>query len=296
MRQVPRAHTVAAPRGRRLQVVEDGDPGGFPVIAHGGTPGGAEPLREGWVDDARARSLRLIAYDRPGYGGSTPDPGRAVASAAADVAAIADALDIGRFATWGFSGGGPHALACAALLGGRVTAAGALSSPAPFDAAGLDWFAGQADDNVREHQVALEGAEPLRRLLAPAREGLLAARPDQMRAGFGDMLSEPDDRALTPEVAAYLLAGTKHGLAPGLDGWVDDDCAFVTPWGFDLGVIAVPVKLWHGVQDRFIPVSHLHWLAAHIPGAEHEVSDADGHLSLTMGRVPELHAWLAGAR
>src|SRR5215212_10181043 len=150
---MPSRHSVASGDGRTLHVVEDGDAVGLPVIVHGGTPGGAEPLHRPWVEDARERGLRLIAYDRPGYGPSTPRPGRTVADAASDTAAIADALGIERFATWGISGGGPHALACAALMPERVTAAALLASPAPFDADDLDWLAGQADDNVNEHRT-----------------------------------------------------------------------------------------------------------------------------------------------
>src|SRR3954469_6493893 len=122
---MPSRQSIATEGGRTLHVVEDGDFGGLPVIVHGGTPGGAEPLHRPWVEDARGRGIRLIAYDRPGYGPSTPQPGRSVADAAADVAATADALGLDRFATWGASGGAPHALAMAALLPDRVVAAAA---------------------------------------------------------------------------------------------------------------------------------------------------------------------------
>jgi pimeloyl-ACP methyl ester carboxylesterase len=288
-----RTHTVSTPEGRALHVIEDGAGGGFPVFVHHGTPGAADPFYRSWVDDANERGIRLIAYDRPGYGGSDPHPGRRVADAAGDVRAIADALGLERFATWGESGGGPHTLACAALIPERLTAAAVLCSPAPFDAEGLDWFAGQAQDNIEEHETALRGAEPLRRLLAPAREGMLAAEPEQLREGLGSLLSDVDAELVTGEVAAHLLAGVHNGLAPGLDGWVDDDLAFVSPWGFDpADAGAVPVLLLHGVHDNFIPPTHARWLAERIPGVDARVSDADGHLTLTMRRVPEVQAWL----
>lgn len=293
---MPRAHTATAPGGRTLHAVEDGDPDGMPVVVQPGTPGGAEPLYAPWVDDARSRGIRLIAYDRPGYGPSTPRPGRAVADAAADVAALADALGVDRFATWGVSGGGPHALACAALLPGRVTAAAALGSPAPYDAAGLDWFAGQAEDNVAEHRTAAAGAERLRRLLGPARSGMLAARPEQMRDGLGALLHPLDAELVEGAAAAYLLGSSQHGLAPGLDGWVDDDRAFVTPWGFDPASIRVPVLLMHGEHDGFIPVAHGRWLAARIPGVEARISGQDAHLTLSLRRIPEVHEWLSNHR
>jgi pimeloyl-ACP methyl ester carboxylesterase len=294
---LPREQTVRAADGRALHVIEDGDREGFPVLVHHGTPGAAEPFHRSWVDDADARGIRLIGYDRPGYGGSDADPGRSVADAAEDARTIADALGLERLATWGESGGGPHALACAALIPERLTAAAILCSPAPFDAEGLDWFAGQAQDNVDEHETALKGAEPLRRLLGPARQEMLAAEPEQMREGLGSLLSDVDSELVTGEVAAFLLAGIHNGLAPGLDGWVDDDLAFVSPWGFDPAQAgAVPVLLLHGVHDNFVPPSHARWLAERIPGVDAQVSDADGHLTLTMRRVPDVHAWLTEQR
>jgi pimeloyl-ACP methyl ester carboxylesterase len=289
---MPARHSVATHDGRTLQVVEDGDPGGQPAIVHGGTPGGAEPLYRPWVEDALARGIRLVAYDRPGYGPSTPRPGRTIADAAADVAAIADALGIDRFATWGASGGGPHALATAALLPDRVVAAAALGSPAPFDAHGLDWFAGQEDDNVNEHRAAVAGPETLRRMLAPARDGMLAARPSQMLEGLGSLLHPLDAELVHGEVAEYLLRSAQHGLERSIDGWVDDDRAFVTPWGFDPADVRVPVLIRHGVHDRFIPVAHGRWLADRIPRAEAHISEDDAHLTLSIRRIPEVHEWL----
>jgi pimeloyl-ACP methyl ester carboxylesterase len=289
---MPTTHTVATSDGRDLHVAEGGEPDGRAVFMHAGTPGGAEPLRRGWSDDAAARGLRLIAYDRPGYGPSTPQPGRTVADAAADTATIADALGVERFLTWGHSGGGPHALACAVLLPDRVDAAAVMASPAPFDADGLDWFEGQAEDNVNEHRAAVDGERRLRMLLAPAREALLSAQPNQMLDGMGSLLAGPDAELMHGEVAEYLLAGTKHGIEHTVDGWVHDDRAFVTPWGFDPAGARVPVLLWHGVQDRFIPVAHGRWLARRVPGAEARISEEDAHLTLSIKRIPEVHEWL----
>jgi pimeloyl-ACP methyl ester carboxylesterase len=283
---------VTTADGRSLHVMEAGDPAGRPVVVHPGTPGGAEPLYGGWVEDAAARGIRLIAYDRPGYGPSTARPGRTVADAAGDVEAIADQLGIERFATWGVSGGGPHALACAALLPDRVSAAALLGSPAPFDGDGLDWLAGQAEDNVVEHRTAAAGAEPLRRLLAPARKGMLAAEPAEMRAGMGDLLDPRDAALFGPEVSEFLLHSSQHGIAPGLDGWVDDDRAFVTPWGFDPASTTRPVLLLHGEHDGVIPVAHGRWLAARIPRVDARILGEDAHFTLSIRRIPEVHEWL----
>src|SRR5919109_1263991 len=151
-----REHRIESPDDRVLAAVEGGDPNGPAVVVHNGTPM-SRLLYAPHVADAKARGLRLIGYDRPGYGGSTPQPGRVVADAAADVAAIADALGIDRFGTWGISGGGPHALACAALLPDRVVAAASLAGVAPYDAKDLDWLAGMGEANVQEFALTLQG-------------------------------------------------------------------------------------------------------------------------------------------
>jgi pimeloyl-ACP methyl ester carboxylesterase len=293
---VARTHTVSGPAGRTLHVAEDGDADGFPVLFHHGTPAGAEPFVLDWVEAASERGVRLIAYDRPGYGGSDPDPGRTVADAAADVEAIAGELGIERLATWGESGGGPHTLACAALLTGRITAVASLGSPAPFDADGLDWFAGQAEENVREHETAVEGEDPLRELLGPARDGMLAATGSHLIEELGSLMSDVDAAAVDERRADEILAHAQYGLAPGVDGWVEDDLAFVQSWGFDPAAVKVPALLWHGVHDNFVPSAHGKWLAERIQGVDARISDADGHLSLTIRHVPEVFDWLLGHR
>ena len=144
----PKNHTITISDGRQIQIIEAGQPDGIPILVHNGTPG-SRLLNPPWIEDAETRGIRLISYDRPGYGGSTPQPGRTVASAAADVAAIAKALGLSRLGVWGISGGGPHALACAALLPDLVWAAAALASPAPYQADGLDWLADMGAGDAR---------------------------------------------------------------------------------------------------------------------------------------------------
>jgi pimeloyl-ACP methyl ester carboxylesterase len=154
------SRTVSTENGRKLRVIEAGQPDGVPISAHHGTPG-SRLLYQPWVKDAESRGIRLISYDRPGYGGSTPQPGRTVASAAEDVAAIAKELNLDRLSVWGKSGGGPHALACAALLPDLVVAAAALASLAPYPADDLDWFAGMGQDNIDELNAALDEKDVL---------------------------------------------------------------------------------------------------------------------------------------
>lgn len=270
---------------------EGGDPGGRPVVVHHGTPM-AGLLYEPHARDAAARGIRLVGYSRPGYGASTPQPGRTVSAAAADAAELADALGIDRFATWGISGGGPHALACAALLPDRVVAAASLAGVAPFGAEGVDFLEGMGEANHEEFGAALAGREPLRALLEPQADQLRGTDPAVFVALFETLLSEVDRDVLTGEVAAYLHRCDLVGLERGVDGWLDDDLAFVAPWGFAVEEIGVPTLVWQGLQDRFVPAAHGEWLADRIPGAAARLSAGDGHLTLIERRVPEVHAWL----
>ena len=283
--------SVDLPDGRALAVWEGGDPGGRAVVVHHGTPM-AGVLYEPHARDAAERGIRLVGYSRPGYGASTPDPGRTVASAAADTAALADALGIDRFATWGISGGGPHALACGALLTDRVPAAASLAGVVPYGVEDVDFLDGMGEANHVEFGAALEGAEPLRALLEPQAEELRTTGEAAFQELFASLLSPVDRAVLTGELAAYMYRCDLAGLERGIDGWVDDDLAFVEPWGFRVEDIRVPTLVWHGQEDRFVPVAHGRRLAERIPGAEARISAADGHLTLIERRVPEVHAWL----
>lgn len=285
-------HTVPTPDGRTLAVEEGGDSNGRPVLVHGGTPN-SRRLYEPHVRDAAARGLRLISYDRPGYGGSSPLPGRTVADCADDVRAICAQLGIDRLAMWGISGGGPHVLACAALLPELVTAAASLASLAPFDADGLDYFADMGQDNVDDTRLFFADKAAARAKADSDREEFLAASPEDLASGLKSLLSPADAAVLQGELAEFLASSNKDGLAPGSQGWWDDNC-LLQPWGFELSDIAVPVLLLHGKHDKFVPFGHGEWLAAHIPGVEARLSDNDGHLTLVQNRVPEVHEWLAG--
>jgi pimeloyl-ACP methyl ester carboxylesterase len=261
------------------------------VLVHGGTPN-SRLLSDSWLRDAESRETRLISYDRPGYGGSTPQPGRSVADCAADVRAIAGALGIDRLAIWGYSGGGPHTLACAALLPDLVNAVATLASVAPYDAPGLDWFRGMGQDNVEGFKLYLEDPVAARTKSAEDRDEILKVTPETLAEAWSTLVSPADAAVLSGELASFLVAHLQEGLAPGDQGWWDDGVAEVAPWGFALETIDVPVQLWHGAQDMFVPLQHGHWLAEHIPGVEAHFSDSDGHLTLLVDRVPEVHAWL----
>lgn len=269
---------------------ELGDPGGFPIVFQHGTPGSGV-LYDRW----RTEGVRLLGFDRAGYGGSSRLPGRTAAAAAADLDALADALDLERFATWGISGGGPHALACAALCSDRLTAVACLAGVAPWDAEGLDWLAGMGEANVEEFDLVLAGEDAIRPAVERDRTELLASTAEQLRDVFETLLGEADRAATTGALAAYLHESMTHGLGPAGDGWIDDDLAFVAPWGFDLASIRRPVLVVQGGDDRFVPREHGEWLAARVDGCDAWLDDAHGHLTLMQELVPAVHEWLLQA-
>ena len=283
--------TVQTPDGRSLEVHEEGDPAGLAVIVHHGTPmSGLQYAPH--VELAREQGIRLVGYDRPGYGGSAPQPGRTGADAAADVLAVADALGAASFATFGASGGGPHALAGAALAPERVTAVAVLGSVAPFDADGLNYFAGMGRDNWIEFGAALHGRATLEPFLAEQSRALVAAAPEELAEEMRTLVGEHDQAAIAGGLAGWLHATMADGIAAGAQGWVDDDIAFVEPWGFALSEIAIPALVWHGRHDRFVPVAHGEWLARAIPTAEAQIDDEEAHLSLLAHRIPVVLDWL----
>ncbi len=288
----PLEHRIQTPDGRTLAVAEWGDPAGLPLISIHGTPSGRLSR---WRDPSiyTRAGIRRITFDRAGYGLSTRRPGRRVADITEDVATIADALGIDRFAVTGRSGGGPHTLACATLLGDRVIRCAAVVAVAPFDAEGLDWFAGQTPGNVAEGELALVGEEALRAKLEIDRRTMLDriasgadnTMPDNYEVSDSDRIQQAKDRAVLGE-------SLPDALQAGVDGWIDDDLAFVAPWGFDVASIAVPTSLWYGRADTLVPGAHGDWLAAHIPDVEVFASEF-GHFGGDADAEREL-AWLAG--
>ena len=282
--------TIPVGSGRELCVELAGEPDGKPILVHTGEPM-SRRLYGGWIADAEKKGIRLIGYDRPGYGGSTAYPGHTVASGAQDVRAIAEALGHDRIGIWGISGGGPYALGCAALLPDVAVAVAAVASLAPYGIEGFDYFAGMGESNVEGVKLFFSDPEASRRDLREAREEILAATPEQFADELESLLSPADAAVLTGDLARWLTETHKVALSAGDQGWWDDGAASLTSWGFDLHEIQVPVKIWHGRQDRFVPVQHGQWLAVTVPGAEADISDRDGHLTM-IGRIGEIHDWL----
>jgi pimeloyl-ACP methyl ester carboxylesterase len=287
-----RQFVVSLPDGRTLHAYESGDPDGHLVIHHHGSPGSGL-LRREWAEDAQARGIRLVGYDRAGYGGSSRNAGRRISDVVADVSALADSLGADRFSTWGVSGGGPHSLACAALLPDRVVASAAVASVGPYDAPGLDFLAGMGQDNLDEFGAATEGEDVLRPYLAAQTAGLLESTPESLKDALESLLPPVDRDALTGETAEFFHSSMTSGLRSSFDGWLDDDIAFVTPWGFDVASIAVTVLVMQGDQDLMVPFAHGQWLEAALPSATVRLMPGEGHISLE-AKIPDVHEWLLG--
>jgi pimeloyl-ACP methyl ester carboxylesterase len=269
---------VTAADGRVLHAYDTGQTTDDELVVfwHHGTPNIGSPPQPLLETSARL-GIRWISYDRPGYGGSTRQPGRTTGSVAADAAVVADALGVGSFAVMGYSGGATFALACAALLSDRVVGAVGFSPLAPYSAEGLDWFAGMGPSGVASLTAATLGLS--------AKESFEAtndAEPDFVPAD------------LTVLSGAWGWLGTVAGpaMAGGPGGLIDDDIAYVSAWGFDVAQIGVPVLLAHGDSDRIVPSTHSVWLADHCSTAELRRFPDDGHLSV-LRYSPDALTWLA---
>ena len=286
----PQSRQIETHDGRRLRVEIAGDSQRI-VLAHMGTPC-AGLLYDDWVRDANSRDLMLITYDRPGYGGSSLQRERTVADCAADVRTISEAVGFDRCAVWGFSGGGPHALCCAALLDDLVAAAATIGSPAPLDAPGLDYFDGASDEFREDVELFLSDRRAWERKGESQRNELLALSVDGFREQWSAGVSLADAAEFQGDFGDWLYQSVQAALAPGAEGWTEDNIATESPWGFDPAAISVPVKVWHGLDDHFVPIGHGRWLASSIPGAEAELRDGDGHLVVAGKRIADVHEWL----
>ena len=277
--------TVAAEDGRKLEVMVADHPVGKPLLFHNGLPSAVVPFPP--MDHAAtANGMYVVTYSRPGYGGSTPWPQErepVVADDVADTATILDALGIDDFVTLGWSGGGPRALATAALLPGRCRGAVSLAGVAPVGEGGLDqeaWERDMGPENVRDFRAALQGRAVLRPVMEQEVAEMAGVTADDITAAFGQLLTDVDAAVLTGEFAEYIAEDFRRSCEQGVAGILEDTMTITRPWGFDLAVIDVPVAVWQGRQDAMVPFGHGQWLAEHVPGARARLFDDEGHLTL----------------
>jgi len=289
------AEFIQTSDGRTVAYAQVGDLEGTPVFVLHGTPGSRLSGRHPDPSRVADAGLRVITYDRPGNGRSARHPGRDVVACVADIAAIADALGIERFVVTGASGGGPHALAVAARLPERVIRAECNVSAAPYDAPDLDWFEGMDPENVKEFGWAVQGEETLVRELEQEADEMLRRLDEDPATLLGDFqLSEADQTVLQDQVVRERLRKSlREAVASGVWGWVDDDLAFVKPWGFEVEEIRVPVRVRYGAGDVLVPAGHGEWLARHVPNADVIVDHEAGHLSTPDEQLERLRSLVA---
>jgi pimeloyl-ACP methyl ester carboxylesterase len=285
------SYQVKTPDGRQLSAQTYGDPDGKPVFLLHGTPGSRlGPHPRGAV--LHRLGIQLIAFDRPGYGDSDRHEGRQVVDAAADVLTIADAYGLDKFAVVGRSGGGPHALACAALLPERLTKVAVLVGLAPREADGLDWFDGMTQSNVIEYSAAADGQEVFTGVTQAAADAV-RADPASLLVSLQTEMPDSDRRVVADRgIRSLLLETYAEALRTSAYGWVDDVLAFSLPWGFDPAAITTPVLLWHGASDNLSPVSHARWLADRIPSAAVVVQAGAAHFG-ALDVLPDILRWLS---
>jgi pimeloyl-ACP methyl ester carboxylesterase len=270
---------VAMPDGRTVEVLVEGPPSLPVVLAYHGTPSTATFWRD-WAQPVLEAGMTLVAYTRPGYTNSSRNQGRRVGDAAADSVAVLDALGIERVAALGYSGGCPHALSLGALAPERCTGVVAVAGVVPYGADGVDFLEGMGAENIAEFSAALDGESPLRAWMAGAGMPMLQAGADEIAEAFGDLVDDTDRAVLADGWAADMAAEFHRVHDGGPDGWIDDDIAFTSPWGFEPAEVAVPVTLWHAERDRMAPISHSRWMADALPAADYREVAGLGHLAL----------------
>ena len=270
--------------GRDIDVLTAGPEGGLALVVHQGTPGGLV-LNSKLGRAAAERGLRVVMAARPGYEDSTPRPGRIVADVAADTAAVLDAVGSDTYVSIGFSGGGPHTLACGALDLERCLGTASVAGAAPYNAEGLDFMAGMGPENIEEFSLAARGADALTPFLDKEAEALRGITGEQVAAALGGLISGADAAVLTGEFAEEMAQNLRGAVRNGIAGWRDDDLAFVADWGFPVLALAGRAAIWQGDQDKMVPFTHGQWLAAHIPGASVHLEPGAGHLTMTVTAI-----------
>ncbi|RFU33256.1 hypothetical protein B7463_g3041, partial [Scytalidium lignicola] len=280
------AQKLTLPDGRIAEYLVSGDTNGFPLVWIHGTPGAYQPVPS-LVAASEKKGVKVITISRAGYGSSSRNKGRSVVDAVADIQAVNEHLGVQRCLVGGWSGGGPHALACAARLPGCVAAL-SVAGVGPYNVEGLDFLKGQGEDNVEEFNAALKGEEELQKYCRAQREQLLQMDLAGITTALDSLFPEVDKKALATNGAMgqYIGEGFHEALRVSADGWVDDDLAFTKPWGFELSEIKVPVFLYQGTEDKMVPYAHGEWLAKQLPQdkVKKHLLPSEGHMSIFLGQ------------
>lgn len=274
------------PDGRDLEYEVQGLNTGPVVLFHHGMPGSAVPM-DTVLGSMTERRFRIITYSRAGYGASSPAAGRTVADTAADCAFLLTHLGVTRYLVVGWSVGGPHALASAAVSPESVEGVLLIASFAPFDAEGLDYIKGMGAQNVAQFGMAGHGQPAMRELVGQMASAVRGHTSADVATEMASLLPPVDLAVLTAEFGADNAATMDHGLSRGDEGWIADLAALTSLWGFDLDAVTAPIELWHGTVDRMVPVAHGQWLAEHLPTAVPHLEPGQGHLSLVIGSLGE---------
>lgn len=276
--------------GNRIDFFDSGS-GADLLIYHHGTPG-AGPMHSDMLDPAAANGLRIVELIRPGYGNSTREPKRTVADVVAIANELADHLGFEKYVTMGWSGGGPHALANVALSPDRCVAAMSLAGVGMFGQPDLDFLEGMGQDNLDEFGAAVAGEAEIRAYLEPAGRDMANVQGSEIIEMMSTLLPEEDRAALTGEFGENTAEMFRWAIHTGIDGWLDDDIAFVLPWGFELEKIKNPVTIWQGATDLMVPFAHGQWLASKMPHADVNLLEGHGHLSIGEPALATGFAWL----
>lgn len=282
-----RYELVPLPDGRSCEALLYGE-GQRALMHQTGTPSTPAPDKL-LAGIAERHGLRVVIPLRPGYGRSTPKPGRSIADVGRDNEAVVRQLGITEFVSTGCSGGGPHSLATAALAP-SCKAAAVVVSPAPRDAEGLDYYRGMAESNHEEWALADQGEDAVRPWLEKHYELIREGSMDAFVELFDDAIPQCDLDFLTTESADRMAAGWRKGFEAGVEGWLGDDIAMTTPWGFDITAVTTPVAFWSGKQDVFVSSDHTLWMSQQLPGSDLHLIGAHGHISLQRTTLPAIVA------
>ncbi len=269
--------TLKLTDGRFLEYFDNGISSTSAIVFHHGTPAHAS-LWSSWLELAASRGIRALSYSRAGYGISDRNEGRTVHSNNGDIRELLDSFGIRDFISIGWSGGGPHALATATLDGSKGVIT--LASVGQFGVDDLDFLAGMGPENEVEFGEALKGEAEIAAWMENNGHQFKEVTDNDIRQALGGLIGDVDKKALEGVIADEYATSNRKGLAVSFDGWIDDDIAFVHPWGFNLNEISLPVLIWQGDDDFMVPHAHSYWLEKHIPTGTLHFIPGHGHISL----------------